>query len=228
MTPVRRGLLAVAAREVRWILRDPTARFLLFGVPVIAFVLLGLTFSRAVVRGLDVVVADMDNSVTSRLFIQTLAASPGITVAERSNDLGAAASAIRAGRAIAALYLPPDFGKDLLSGRAPRPVAFANTQYFTPGNNAAKSLRDAMSAASAAVHYKKVTADATLRGRPSRARASADRRSCASLARVIRGHHSAPVRAGVSRIRGASGSRGRSFRRWSRRRYRFDRTTARP
>jgi ABC-2 type transport system permease protein len=151
MIPVRHGLLAVAAREVRWILRDPTARFLLFGVPVIAFLLLGLTFSRAVVRGLDVVVADMDNSVTSRLFIQTLAASPGITVAERANDLGAAASAIRAGRAIAALYLPPDFGKDLLSGRAPRPVAFTNTQYFTPGNNAAKSIRDAVSAASAAV-----------------------------------------------------------------------------
>src|SRR5690242_9279151 len=151
MTPVRRGLLAVAAREVRWILRDPTARFLLFGVPVIAFLLLGLTFSRAVVRGLDVVVADMDNSVTSRLFIQTIAAAPGITVAERTNDLGAAASAIRAGRAIAALYLPPDFGKDLLSGRAPRPVAFSNAQYFTPGNNAAKSLRDAVSAASAAV-----------------------------------------------------------------------------
>ena len=61
-------------REVRWILRDPVARFLLFGVPVIAFALLGFTFSSAVVRGLDVVVVDMDNSATSRLFVQTLAA----------------------------------------------------------------------------------------------------------------------------------------------------------
>ena len=91
---------------------------------------------------------DMDNSATSRLFIQTVAAAPGITVAERANDLGAAASAIRAGRAIAAIYLPPEFGKDVLAGRAPRAVAFTNTQFFTPGSNAAKSIRDAMTAAS--------------------------------------------------------------------------------
>jgi ABC-2 type transport system permease protein len=100
---------AVAAREVRWILGDPVARFLLFGVPVIAFAVLGFTFSSAVVRGLDVVAVDMDNTATSRLFIQTVAAAPGITIAERGNDLGAAASAIRAGHAIAAIFLPPEF-----------------------------------------------------------------------------------------------------------------------
>ncbi|HME25434.1 MAG TPA: ABC transporter permease [Acetobacteraceae bacterium] len=149
--PLRPGLLAVAAREVRWILGDPAARFLLFGVPVIAFAVLGFTFSSAVVRGLDVIAVDMDNTATSRLFIQTVAAAPGITVAERGNDLGAAASAIRAGRAIAAIFLPPEFGKDLLAGRAPRPVVFTNTQFFTPGNNAGKSIGDAMAAASAAV-----------------------------------------------------------------------------
>ena len=149
--PARTGLFAVAAREVRWILRDPVARFLLFGVPVIAFALLGFTFSTAVIRGLDVVVVDMDNSATSRLFVQTLAAAPGISVATRADDLGAAASAIRAGRAIAAVYLPPEFGKDVLAGRAPRAVSFINTQFFTPGSNAGKSINDALTAASAAV-----------------------------------------------------------------------------
>jgi ABC-2 type transport system permease protein len=137
-------LFAVAAREVRWIRRDPVARFLLFGVPVVAFALLGFTFSNAVIRGLDVVVVDMDNSATSRLFVQTLAAAPGISVATRADDLGAAASAIRAGRAIAAAYLPPEFGKDVLAGRAPRAVSFTNTQFFTPGSNAGKSINDGM------------------------------------------------------------------------------------
>jgi len=111
VTPLPRGLWAVAAREVRWLFSDQVAWFLLFGVPVIAFALLGFTFSSAVVRGLNVFAVDMDNSATSRLFIQTVAASPGITIAERGNDLGAAASAIRSGRAIAAIYLPPEFGK---------------------------------------------------------------------------------------------------------------------
>ena len=151
MRPFRPGLLAVAAREVQWIFRDPVARFLLLGVPVIAFAVLGFTFSHAVVRGLGVVVVDMDNSATSQQFVQTVAAAPGIAVTERADDLGAATSAIRAGRAIAAVYLPPEFGKDLLEGRAPRVVAFTNTQFFTPGNNAAKSIRDGISAATEAV-----------------------------------------------------------------------------
>jgi ABC-2 type transport system permease protein len=151
MMPAPQGLSAVMAREVRWILRDPVMRFLLFGVPVIAFAMLGLTFSRAVVRGLDVVAVDMDNSPTSRQFIETLAASPGITIAERASDLGAAASAIRAGRAIGSVYLPPGFGEDLLAGHAPRAVSFVNTQYFTPGNSALKSLNDALGVANDAV-----------------------------------------------------------------------------
>ncbi|MEA2791003.1 MAG: type transport system permease protein [Acetobacteraceae bacterium] len=151
MTPAWTGLLAVATREVRWILRDRVARFLLFGVPAIAFLLLGFTFSAAVLRGLDVVVVDMDNSATSQLFVQTLAAAPGVSVAQRANDLGGAASAIRAGRAIAAVYLPPEFGKDVLGGRAPRAISFFNTQFFTPGSNAGKSINNALSAATTAV-----------------------------------------------------------------------------
>jgi len=147
----RPGLLAVMLREIRWMVRDPVARFLLFGVPLIAFTVLGLTFSTAVIRGLGVVVVDRDHSAMSRLFIQTVAAAPGIAITRRADDLGAAASDIRAGNAIAAIYLPPEFEKDLLSGRAPRPVAFYNTQYYTPGSNAGKSIQAAMTAAATAV-----------------------------------------------------------------------------
>ena len=145
------GLIDVIRREVRWIRRDAVARFLLFGVPVIAFVLLGATFSTAVIRGLGVTVVDMDHSETSRLFVQTLAAAPGIAIVKRGDDLGTAAHAIRAGESTAAVYLPPDFERDLRAGRQPHPVGFYNTQYFTPGNSASKSISDAMNAASAAV-----------------------------------------------------------------------------
>ena len=120
-------------------------------MPVIAFGLLGLTFSSAVVRGLGVTVVDRDHSETSRLFVQTLAAAPGIAIVQRGEDLGAASRAIRSGESIAAVYLPPDFERDLRAGRQPHPVGFYNTQYFTPGNNASKSIHDAMSAASATV-----------------------------------------------------------------------------
>ena len=145
------GMLAVIRREIRWIRRDTVMRFLLFGVPSIAFVLLGLTFSSAVVRGLGVTVVDMDNSTASRLFVQTVAASPGIAIVKRGEDLGAAARAIRAGESIAAIYLPPEFERDLIAGRRPHVIGFYNTQYFTPGNNASKSVNEAINAATAAV-----------------------------------------------------------------------------
>jgi ABC-2 type transport system permease protein len=151
MTGATPGLLAVIRREVRWIRRDPAMRFLLFGVPVIAFLLLGLTFSAAVVRGLGITVVDMDHSPTSNLFVQTVAAAPGISIKQRANDLAAASRSIRSGDSIAALYLPPDFERDLRAGRRPRAIGFYNTQYFTPGSNASKSISDAMNAASTAV-----------------------------------------------------------------------------
>ena len=122
MIGVSPGLLAVIRREVRWIRRDPVMRFMLFGVPVIAFVLLGLTFGASVVRGLGVTVVDMDHSAASRRFVQTVDASPGIAIVKRGEDLGAAARAIRASDSIAAIYLPPDFERDLTAGRRPHTV----------------------------------------------------------------------------------------------------------
>ena len=147
MIDLRPGLLAVTAREVRWIRRDPVARFLLFGVPVIAFVLLGLTFSAAVVRGLDVVVVDMDNSATSRLFVQTVAAAPGITIANARDDLGAAASAIRAGRRHRRDLSAAGVRARMCWPAARRARSPSTTRsIFTPGNNASKSISDAMTA----------------------------------------------------------------------------------
>jgi ABC-2 type transport system permease protein len=147
--PPRPGLRLVAAREIRFFRRDHAGLFLLLAVPLIAFAVLAWTFSHPVVRGLNVVVVDTDRSRISSEFIQAIAAAPGLQVTERADSLTAATSAIRSGAAIAAVYIPPDFGADLLAGRRPQIVGFYNTQYFTPGNIASKGLRDAISAVAA-------------------------------------------------------------------------------
>ena len=145
------GLSLIALREVRWLLRDRVAIFLVLGVPLIAFAILGLTFSSAVVRGLGVIVVDADHSVSSTTFVQAVAASPGVSVTERGVDLTAATRAVRSGEAIAAVYLPRQFERDLLAGRRPQIEIFQNTQFMTPGNIAGKGLRQAISAAAASV-----------------------------------------------------------------------------
>ena len=58
--------------------------------------------------------------------------------------------AIRSGSAIAAVYIPPNFERDLSAGRRPQVSLFYNTQFLTPGNSASKALTDALNGAIAA------------------------------------------------------------------------------
>ena len=103
--PPKPGFLLVARRETRWLLHDRAALLLIFGVPLFAFVALSTAFSRPVIRDLGMVVVDQDRSETSRAFVEKVAASPNLAIVQRANDLAAAARAIRAGEAIAALYI---------------------------------------------------------------------------------------------------------------------------
>src|SRR5262245_1082761 len=123
------GFLLVARREVRWIMRDRAALILIFGVPLFAFVVLTAVFSSPVIRGLGVVAVDADRSDVSHAFLEQVAASPGLKIIEQTGNLASAVSAIRSGKAIGAVYIPAEFGRDLKSGRRPRVVAFYNQQF---------------------------------------------------------------------------------------------------
>ena len=147
--PPRPGFLLVAAREWRWMWRDRLALFLAIGVPVFAFTVLALIFSNAVIRNLKVTVVDADRSPTSLAYVQATASAPGISVAERSGDMTSAMHAIRSGDAIAAIYIPENFERDLVAQRRPKIVALYNRQYFTPGNSAASAISNAVAAATA-------------------------------------------------------------------------------
>lgn len=149
--PARPGLILVATREIRFFRRDHAGLFLLLAIPLIASAVLAWTFSSGVVRGLNIVIDDEDRSTQSSNFVEAVGAAPGVRIARRVDNLTTAVEAIRSGAAIGAVYVPPEFEKDLMAGRRPQIVAFYNEQYFTPGNITAKGLRDAITAASAAV-----------------------------------------------------------------------------
>jgi ABC-2 type transport system permease protein len=141
------GFLLVARREWRWLLHDRAALILIFGVPLFAFVVLTAVFSHPVIRGLGVVVVDADRSDASRAFVEEVAASPGLSIVQRTGDLAAAARAIRSGDAVGALYVPADFERDLKAERRPQVVAFYNQQFLTAAGVALSSLSDSLSAA---------------------------------------------------------------------------------
>jgi ABC-2 type transport system permease protein len=151
--PAKPGLLLVATRELRWMQRDGVALILTLLVPVLAFAILTLTFSNAVIRNLRVAIVDADRSATSLIYVQSIASAPGVTVAERSSDMRSAMQAVRSGEAIAVVYIPENFERDLLARKRPQVVSLYNRQYLTPGNNAASSISSAISAATAALPH---------------------------------------------------------------------------
>jgi ABC-2 type transport system permease protein len=145
--PPKPGFWLVARREWRWIRRHRLALILIFGVPLFAFAVLTGVFSHPVIRGLGVVVVDADRSDTSRAFVEQVAVSPSLSIVERAGDLASAARAIRGGDAIAAVYIPADFERDLKAGRRPQVVAFYNQQFLTAAGVASSGLSDSLAAA---------------------------------------------------------------------------------
>src|SRR5271154_1224688 len=141
------GFFLVAAREWRWLTHDRAALILMFGVPLFAFVVLTAVFSHPVIRGLGVAVVDADRSETSRAFVEQVAASPSLSIVERDGDLASAARAIRTGDAMAAIYIPANFERDLKAERRPQVVAFYNQQFLTAAGVASAGLSDGLSAA---------------------------------------------------------------------------------
>jgi ABC-2 type transport system permease protein len=148
MRPVSKpGFWLVAQREFRWLFQDRVALLLIFGVPLFAFVVLTTVFSHPVIRGLGVTIVDEDRSDASRALVEYVAASPSLHIVDRGGTLSTAVRDIRSGKAISAIYIPPDFERDLKAERRPQVVGFYNQQFLTASGIASSGLSDALSAA---------------------------------------------------------------------------------
>src|SRR5215472_8873853 len=143
------GFLRVAQREWRWLLRDRVALLLILGVPLFAFIVLTTVFSHPVIRGLGVTVVDGDKSDASRALVEYVAASPSLHIVDRAGTLSNAVQDIRSGKSISAIYIPPNFERDLKADRRPQVVGFYNQQFLTPSGIASSGLSDTLSAAAA-------------------------------------------------------------------------------
>jgi ABC-2 type transport system permease protein len=141
------GFWLVARRECRWLFHDRVALLLIFGVPLFAFVVLTTVFSHPVIRGLGVTVVDEDRSDASHALVEYVAASPSLKIVDRSGTLSTAVQDIRSGKAISAIYIPPDFERDLKAQRRPQVVGFYNQQFLTAAGIASSGLSDVLSAA---------------------------------------------------------------------------------
>src|ERR1700730_4549051 len=151
MRAAKPGFWLVARREWRWLLHDRVALILIVGVPLFAYGVLSAAFSHPVIRGLGVAVVDAHRSGVSLAFVEQVAASPNLDIAEHTGDLASAARATRAGDAVAAVYVPANFERDLKAERRPQVVAFYNQQFLTAAGIASSGVSDGLAAAARSV-----------------------------------------------------------------------------
>lgn len=116
---VRRSLVrigAMAAKEARHIVRDPRTLYMSLGMPIVMLFLFGYGISFDLDR-IPVAVVDQDRSEASRALVRALLSSNELARAEEVAGPAEALEAFRRGKALGAVVIDRDFGRDLLAGR---------------------------------------------------------------------------------------------------------------
>lgn len=108
-------MLAILRKEVAHILRDPFTLALALGLPVFMVMFFGIAMEFNV-KAVPMSYLDSDKSPSSRLLLETFGSSNYFHLLPVDSPL-AGVTSVQAERARAFMVIPPDFQKNLLSGR---------------------------------------------------------------------------------------------------------------
>lgn len=106
----------VIRKEFKQLLRDPKAKPLLLGSPVIQFILLAFA-STTDVEHIRTIVVDHDRTADSHAIVEAYEATGYFQVAEHAPDVRYIVSALDRGDAVVGIIIPPGFSRDLRTGR---------------------------------------------------------------------------------------------------------------
>ena len=112
---------AIASKDLRLIARDRSGLFFVLFFPIIFAVFFGSMYGGDEGRSIPMAVLDLDDTKTSRSYVETLQEDPAIELAELS--LEEAREAVRDGSVAGLIEIPKGFGIQLeMMGRVPPPV----------------------------------------------------------------------------------------------------------
>ncbi len=118
----REGLLRVRAllrKEFRQLFRDPKAKRIMFGAPLLQLMLFGYAVTTDV-HNVPLHVVDHDRTAASRELQSALSAGEYFRIVEVSDRPSALAADVDAGRAGVGIVIPAGFARDLVAGRGAR------------------------------------------------------------------------------------------------------------
>lgn len=107
-----RTIIYILQKEFLQIFRDKTMLPIIFFVPILQLLILSYTATFEI-RNVDLVVADMDQSIESRDLTGKFEGSPFFTIVHRTFSIQEAEEMIEKGQADQILNIPQDFSRDL-------------------------------------------------------------------------------------------------------------------
>jgi ABC-2 type transport system permease protein len=110
------GLYAVFRKELTQMMRDRGTLFFALAVPVFQMIIFGVIDMNA--KHIPTVVFDQSRTQESRLLIEQFEATSYLRIVGAAHSRKELQQEIVAGRAQVAVEIPPDFGRNLVSGRA--------------------------------------------------------------------------------------------------------------
>lgn len=128
-------LHAMVKKEFVQMRRDPATLRLVLAVPVMQLLIFGFAI-RTDVRHLPTVVFDQSRTQQSREFVQRLTATDNFVVRRDVHSYAEAVQEVDAGRARAAVVLPPDYARNLKRGRTAQVQVLVDASDPTASQNA--------------------------------------------------------------------------------------------
>lgn len=98
--------------------RQPKLALLLFGVPLLCSLLFGSIYGGNVLKEIPLVICDQDQTQASRALVQAFADSERYLIVRQVGSQEELEATLQENAALAAVSIPPDFARDIKSGRA--------------------------------------------------------------------------------------------------------------
>ena len=129
-----RGLSAILFKEFIVVWRDPLTLFFFFFPPLIEMVAFGYALDNDV-KHMAMLVLNEDRTVESRQLIDRFVNTESFRFVGEVQSLDQLKSEMRKGTAYAALYIPPNFTRELMAGHS------AQVELLVDGSNSTTALQ---------------------------------------------------------------------------------------
>jgi len=138
------GIRGACLREIAYLRSHPWDWALISWAPAVALVLIWGIFSEGVNTKLPIALVDEDHSQASRELVMALDATRSTAVVAAPEDLNAAWTLVRSGRAYGILHVPRDWERRARQGDPLPAVLYTNEQFHAAGTSLSFDITSAL------------------------------------------------------------------------------------